>query len=163
MLEGLIGRLEEKREDLDLDPQVRAHARIREMELHQRISSVSKELFEDGYYANSVFEASKALINFVKERSMRDDLDWLGLEWDAVEAQSDQNAAHAQALDRLGEAGLLYPCQCSRKDIAKLAVRAPDGGWRYENTCRDRELPVAGWRDCRDVLRVRLPDEVTGT
>ncbi len=75
MLEGLVGRLEEKREDLGLDPRVRAHAQIQGMELHPRISAVSRELFDDGHYAIAVFEASKALINFVKERSMRDDLD----------------------------------------------------------------------------------------
>lgn len=93
---------------------------------------------------------------------MRDDLRWLGLEWDVVQAQSERREAHAEALDQLAAAGLLYPCRCSRKDIAEFAVRAPDGGWRYSNVCRDRRLPTVGWRSCREPLRVRLRDEITG-
>lgn len=94
--------------------------------------------------------------------SMREDLRWLGLSWDTVETQSERAEAHAEALDRLEAAGLLYPCQCSRKDIAAAGERAPDGGWRYANTCRQRELPAAGWRASREVLRVRLPAGVSG-
>lgn len=94
--------------------------------------------------------------------AMGEDLAWMGLSWDAVEAQSERGEVHAQALDRLEQAGLLYPCVCSRKDIARAGVRAPDGGWRYGNRCRERELPATGWRASREALRVRLPAEVTG-
>ena len=94
--------------------------------------------------------------------AMRDDLQWIGLSFDEVEAQSDRRAAHEAALDRLEAEGLLYPCRCSRKDIANSGVRAPDGGWRYPNTCRDRELPATGWRGHGGLLRVRLPDALVG-
>ncbi len=58
--------------------------------------------------------------------AMGEDLAWMGLSWDAVVAQSERGEVHAQALDRLEQAGLLYPCVCSRKDIARAGVRAPD-------------------------------------
>jgi glutamyl/glutaminyl-tRNA synthetase len=88
-------------------------------------------------------------------------LEWLGLDWDGVERQSDHAEAHAAALDTLAEAGLLYPCACSRAEVAALALpSAPDGSPRYPGTCRDRPLPTAsrgGWRSCGDALRLRLP------
>lgn len=46
-----------------------------EMELHPRIVGVSRDLFLNGHYGNAVFDPSKALVNFVKERSGRHDLD----------------------------------------------------------------------------------------
>jgi glutamyl/glutaminyl-tRNA synthetase len=38
-------------------------------------------------------------------------------------------------------------------------VRAPDGGWRYPNTCRNAPLPTGGWRAATTPLRIRLDDE----
>ena len=93
---------------------------------------------------------------------MQHDLAWLGLEWDGVDVQSDRAGAHDRALDQLALAGLLYPCECSRRDIAAQGVRAPDGGWRYANRCRGRALPAGGWRAARGALRVQLPDRETG-
>jgi len=53
------------------------------------------------------------------------DLAWLGLRWDAPPLrQSGRIGAHRTALARLWEAGLLYPCRCSRRDIAE-ALSAP--------------------------------------
>ena len=84
--------------------------------------------------------------------------DWLGLAWDAVVVQSDRRAAHEAALDAFAAAGQLYPCTCSRAARAG-GRRAPDGSWAYDNTCRDRALPAAGWRATPDALRVRLDDD----
>lgn len=83
---------------------------------------------------------------------------WLGLDWDAIVVQSGRSAAHERALDRLEAAGRLYPCTCSRADRAG-GRRAPDGGWAYENTCRERPLPHGGWRAVQGNVRVRLPDD----
>lgn len=69
LLKGLVNRLEEKRKDLDIDPTARARTTFQGMDLHPRIASVCRDLYQDGHYANAVFDASKALINFVKERS----------------------------------------------------------------------------------------------
>ncbi len=81
----------------------------------------------------------------------------LGLIWHAVHVQSRFAAAHEAALDQLEAAGRLYPCACSRSDRVG-GRRAPDGGWAYDNTCRDRVL-VGGWRTHADSIRLRLPDE----
>ena len=89
---------------------------------------------------------------------MIDACGWLGLAWDAVIVQSDRRAAHEAALDVLAAAGRLYPCSCSR--AARTGGRpAPDGGWAYDNTCRGRALPAAGWRAAADALRVQLDDD----
>ena len=45
------------------------------LNLHPRIYDVAGELFEDGYPWEAVFAASKALVNFVKERSGQHQLD----------------------------------------------------------------------------------------
>jgi glutamyl/glutaminyl-tRNA synthetase len=85
------------------------------------------------------------------------DLAWFGLEWDAVERQSDHAARHEAALDRLAALGVLYPCPLSRSELAAGGRRAPDGAWRCDNRNRGRPLPLGGWRACGDPLRVRLP------
>ena len=87
-----------------------------------------------------------------------DALAWLGLDWDVTIVQSERAAAHEAALDRLAAAGRLYPCTCSRADRSG-GRRAPDGGWAYDNTCRERTLPAAGWRATDVALRARLPDD----
>lgn len=88
---------------------------------------------------------------------MRDDLAWLGLDFDATETQSAFAARHAAALDRLAAAGVLYPCACTRTILRADALPAPDGGNRYANHCRGRALPAGGWRACEEPLRAMLP------
>jgi len=54
--------------------------------------------------------------------------------------QSERTAAYAQALRTLQARGAVYPCSCSRADVAR-AARAPhagEEGHRYPGTCRDR-------------------------
>ena len=67
---------------------------------------------------------------------MREDLVWLGLDWDGVAEQTLAREHHEAALDRLAEQGRLYPCACTRKQIRAEGQRAPDGGTRYPGTCR---------------------------
>ena len=67
-----------------------------------------------------------------------EDMLWLGLEWDdEIVYQSERLDLYAAALDRLREMGLLYPCFCTRADIA-ASVAAPHGpeGALYPGTCR---------------------------
>lgn len=95
------------------------------------------------------------------EQSIERDLAWLGLDWDETVVQSERRAAYDAALDSLAEAGLLYPCACSRAEIRASGVRTPDGGYRYDNRCRQRELPAraeGGWRASADPLRLKLPE-----
>ena len=96
-------------------------------------------------------------------RAMREDLAWLGLEWDATREQRAARASHEAALDRLEEMGVLYPCHCSRSQIRRSGERSPDGGYRYPNICRERALPPrseGGWRASDQPLRARIPHGV---
>jgi glutamyl-tRNA synthetase len=74
------------------------------------------------------------------------DLRWLGLDWDegpdcggahAPYEQSQRTALYTAALETLAQRGYVYPCTCSRKDIASVAS-APHGdlGPLYPGTCR---------------------------
>jgi len=89
---------------------------------------------------------------------MRAALARFGLDWDREELQSANRPHHEAALDALAAAGVLYPCTCSRSEIASAGVRAPDGGWRYTGRCRERGLPAGGWRAADAALRVRMPE-----
>jgi glutamyl-queuosine tRNA(Asp) synthetase len=85
------------------------------------------------------------------------DLAALGLESDApVLWQSRRHGAYHAALQRLFEAGRLYPCLCTRKDLAQLASapHGEDGLRPYPGTCRHRALPFLR----PDALRFRLPE-----
>ena len=67
-----------------------------------------------------------------------EDLAWLGLHWEEpVWRQSMRYPVYAGALQRLREAGLVYPCFCTRAEIAASAI-APHGpgGALYPGTCR---------------------------
>lgn len=79
ILNGLIQRLEEKREDL-IDGNVPTPTTYVEyLNLHPRIADVSTDLFQDGYHWEAVFAAAKALVNYVRERSGNNDLDGAAL------------------------------------------------------------------------------------
>jgi glutamyl-Q tRNA(Asp) synthetase len=72
-------------------------------------------------------------------------LEALGLHWDGeVEWQSRHLERFDAALDTLAARGAVYPCRCSRSEIAE-AFRASGlaGPLRYPGTCR-RRGPVAG-------------------
>jgi glutamyl-Q tRNA(Asp) synthetase len=77
------------------------------------------------------------------------DLAWLGLDWDGpVVRQSARLAGYAAAGERLRAMGLLYPCTCTRAEIAaKARATGPDGPV-YPGTCRHRrdEPADAAWR-----------------
>ena len=95
---------------------------------------------------------------------IEEDLRWLGLEWDdAPLVQSGREAVYAAALEHLMARGLVYPCFCTRADIA-ASLTAPhgDAGSSYPGTCRglpdDPERRAAtphSWRlDCAKALAV---------
>jgi glutamyl-tRNA synthetase len=74
------------------------------------------------------------------------DLRWLGLDWDegpdiggphAPYTQSERHDIYTHYLQLLADKGLIYPCYCSRAEIAR-AASAPHGdeGPRYPGTCR---------------------------
>jgi len=75
ILNGLVGRLREKREDLAGGAAPPPSTYFDRLNLHPRIIDVARDLFIDGYSWDAVFAASKALVNYVKERSGQHDLD----------------------------------------------------------------------------------------
>jgi glutamyl-Q tRNA(Asp) synthetase len=85
------------------------------------------------------------------EAAILEDLAWLGLKWEKPELrQSDRSFAYAAALQKLTAQGLIYPCFCTRKDIADEVARAgaaPHGaeGPPYPGICR--ELPEEARRE----------------
>ena len=75
------------------------------------------------------------------------DLRWLGLDWEegpdvggpvGPYTQSERQDFYEEALERLRDKGLIFPCFCSRKDIrqAASAPHANDGSPLYPGTCR---------------------------
>ena len=73
------------------------------------------------------------------ERAIVADLAWLGLTFrEAPRRQSEHAGDYASALHRLTARGLVYPCFCTRGEIASAAgfARDPDGAPLYPGTCR---------------------------
>jgi glutamyl-Q tRNA(Asp) synthetase len=63
-------------------------------------------------------------------------LEACGMEWDGpVACQSTRNDAYHAALHRLRQAGRVYPCACSRREIADSAISGTEGPV-YPGTCR---------------------------
>jgi glutamyl-tRNA synthetase len=101
-----------------------------------------------------------------------DDLRWLGLDWDegpdvggpyAPYTQSERIEIYEQYLLHLQDAGLIYPCYCSRAEIAQVAS-APQGseGPVYPGTCRhltETQRRRYEAQNRRPSLRFRVDDE----
>ena len=67
------------------------------------------------------------------------DLAWLGLQWDGpVLHQSSRIAAYAEAGEQLMAMGLLYPCSCTRAEIAAVATDMGPDGPIYPGICHGR-------------------------
>ena len=83
-------------------------------------------------------------------RAMMEDLKWLGIRWTegpdcggeyGPYAQSQRRAHYLEAWRQLRDGGFIYPCTCSRKDLAQAAT-APndlDDEPIYPGKCRSRE------------------------
>lgn len=107
------------------------------------------------------------------------DLAALGLDHDGpIIRQSDPNvrARHESAVSALDDTGLLYPCFCTRREVAEAASAAhgplPEGA--YPGTCRDLTLDQRAeraaeradrgpaWRVRADLAEVTVVDRVAG-
>jgi len=84
--------------------------------------------------------------------AMLDDLRWLGIEWAegpdcggpfGPYAQSERRGWYLEAWKKLRDQGAIYPCTCSRRDVAQAAAAPNDGDDEpvYPGTCRPREFP----------------------
>lgn len=107
------------------------------------------------------------------QRQLEDDLRWLGLDWDeggldaegphAPYCQSERTAIYQQSAEHFEQAGLLYPCFCSRDELH--AAAAPHRGEQtllYSRRClfltEEERLALSPRR--APALRIRVPDEV---
>lgn len=92
---------------------------------------------------------------------LMDDLQWLGLPWDGeVVWQSQRSDIYEHYLRLLQDAGLTYPCFCTRADI--MATQAPhetDGRIVYAGTCRGKILDET-LKNIPAAIRLIVPDEV---
>lgn len=70
---------------------------------------------------------------------LMNDLEWLGLDWDeGPYYQSQRGELYDEAIRRLDDANLTYPCFCSRSELhAATAPHASDGTYVYSGTCRN--------------------------
>ncbi|PJE25956.1 glutamyl-Q tRNA(Asp) synthetase [Pseudooceanicola antarcticus] len=96
------------------------------------------------------------------EAQIDEDLSWLGLDWPRPEMrQSQRLPAYRAALQTLWDMGLLYPCSCTRRDIAEAASAPQEGapqlgpdGIVYPGTCRPETAPEGPLPDA--VLRLDM-------
>lgn len=101
----------------------------------------------------------------------RRDLEWLGLEWDEVPAQSTRLGSYAAAAEALKARGLLYPCICTRKQIEAAGAIAGSDGLIYPGTCKHtppESARGAAWRlDAAAALAatgaINWEDDLAGT
>ena len=103
--------------------------------------------------------------------AMFEDLRWFGFEWQegpdiggpfAPYNQSERFSFYRQILEKLEQAGFIYPCTCSRKDL-QAAARAPhtedDNEPIYPGTCR--ALTKSQLTNRQFCWRFRVPDGET--
>ena len=98
------------------------------------------------------------------------DLRWLGLGWDGeVVFQSARLESYVLAGEKLKRLGLLYPCRCTRAEVAAAATLMGPDGPIYPGTCRSRRTAPgpAAWRlDMAKALALAGPitwfDELAG-
>lgn len=104
-------------------------------------------------------------------RAMIEDLRWLGIRWSegpdcggayGPYSQSERRADYLEAWRRLRDVGFLYPCICSRKDLAQAASAPNDADTDdepvYPGTCRDRKDAAEFTEPAGVNWRFRVPE-----
>jgi glutamyl-tRNA synthetase len=97
---------------------------------------------------NEDLDSQRCRAEFVE--AMFEDLRWLGIEWEegpdcggpfAPYTQSQRRSAYLEAWKQLRDRGFIYPCFCSRKDVAAAAGAPNEGDDEplYPGTCRPQD------------------------
>ena len=95
-------------------------------------------------------------------QTLRQDLLWLGLDWDEeTQPQSQRSQIYQQYFDRLEEMGLLYPCYCTRSQLHSVnAPHLADGTYVYPGTCRNLTEEEKQAFSRLPAWRVRVTDQL---
>lgn len=92
-------------------------------------------------------------------------LEACGMAWDGeVVYQSARSEAYHAALHELRQRGLVYPCACSRREIADSGIAGIEG-FVYPGTCRaglSGGRQARAWRVATDGARIEFEDAVQG-
>ena len=93
-------------------------------------------------------------------QTLRDDLLWLGLDWDRETApQSQRSQVYQQYFDKLEFLDLLYPCYCTRSQLHSVnAPHLADGTYVYPGTCRELTQAQKTAFGRTPAWRVKVPD-----
>ena len=91
---------------------------------------------------------------------LRDDLRWLGLDWDEeTEPQSLRSAVYDRYFEQLREKNLLFPCYCTRSQLHNVnAPHLSDGTYVYAGTCRALTDAQRAAQKRQPSWRVMVPD-----
>ena len=94
-------------------------------------------------------------------QTLREDLTWLGLNWDEeTQPQSQRSEVYQQYFDRLDEMNLLYPCYCTRSQLHSVnAPHLSDGTYVYSGTCRNLSHEQRSAFSRLPSWRVQVPDK----
>ncbi len=94
-------------------------------------------------------------------RILREDLLWLGLDWDLeTPPQSQRNEVYQEYFRKLLDMELLYPCYCTRNQLHSInAPHLSDGTYIYPGTCRNLTDAQRAEFDRSPAWRVKVPDK----
>ncbi|MBP2637735.1 MAG: gltX2 [Firmicutes bacterium] len=97
---------------------------------------------------------------------MMADMKWLGLDWDegpdvgghyAPYSQNERREMYQAALEKLTAAGLVYPCYCTRAELAASAPHAGEQERVYAGVCRQRQFAESRPAGRPPALRLAVP------
>jgi len=93
---------------------------------------------------------------------LRDDLLWLGLDWDEeTQPQSQRSEVYREYFEKLEDMGLLYPCYCTRSQLHSVnAPHLSDGTYVYTGTCRNLTQEERAAFGRAPAWRVKVDDSV---
>ncbi|MBQ9979883.1 MAG: tRNA glutamyl-Q(34) synthetase GluQRS [Oscillospiraceae bacterium] len=99
-----------------------------------------------------------------KAQMIREDLSWLGLDWDyETTPQKHRTEAYCAVLEDFRQRGLVYPCWCTRGTLqAASAPHASDGHDIYPGFCRNLTEIERSKREKPPSWRLSVPDKVYG-
>ena len=91
---------------------------------------------------------------------LRDDLKWLGLDWDEeTQPQSLRSPVYQEYFEKLEAMGLLYPCYCTRSQLHSVnAPHLSDGTYVYTGACRNLTDAQRAEFHRQPAWRVRVDD-----